>query len=83
MKIEGHILTPAGFVRGALVVDAQGRIGELHGPPVAEDAARADTNTPLLLPGFIDTHVHGGGGADTMEAGDARNTAPPRCWRRR
>jgi N-acylmannosamine kinase len=43
---------------------------------------------PLLLPGFIDLHLHGGGGADTMDAGDAIDTiagctpgmAPPACW---
>lgn len=28
---------------------------------------------PLLIPGFIDLHVHGGGGSDIMEAGDAIN----------
>ena len=27
-----------------------------------------------ILPGFIDLHVHGGGGADVMEAGDAIQT---------
>ncbi len=26
---------------------------------------------PFILPGFIDTHVHGGGGADTMDGADA------------
>jgi len=71
--IEGHILTPAGFVRGTLEVNGT-RIAALHGTPVAEDAVRADATTPLLLPGFIDTHVHGGGGADTMEAGSAART---------
>ncbi len=29
-----------------------------------------DASLPLLLPGFIDVHVHGGGGADTMDASD-------------
>jgi len=73
MKLEGHILTAEGFVRGALDVDG-GRIVALYGTPVAEDAVRADLTTPLLLPGFIDTHVHGGGGADTMDAGAAATT---------
>ncbi len=73
MQLEGHILTPAGFVRGTLHVDG-GRIAALHGTPVAEDAVRADSATPVLLPGFIDTHVHGGGGADTMDAGAAART---------
>jgi N-acetylglucosamine-6-phosphate deacetylase len=32
---------------------------------------REDHGRPLLLPGFVDLHVHGGGGADTMDGGDA------------
>ncbi len=32
-----------------------------------------DTNTPMILPGFVDSHVHGGGGRDIMEGGDAVN----------
>jgi N-acetylglucosamine-6-phosphate deacetylase len=73
MKLQGHILTPAGFVRGALEFE-QDRITALRGDPVSEAAVRADTATPVLLPGFIDTHVHGGGGADTMDAGTATTT---------
>jgi len=73
MQLEGHILTPEGFVRGTVRVDGD-RITALHGTPVAEDAVRADAVTPVLLPGFIDTHVHGGGGADTMDAGGAAVT---------
>ncbi|MFO1266086.1 MAG: N-acetylglucosamine-6-phosphate deacetylase [Rubrivivax sp.] len=69
--LSGHILTPAGFVRGELAIAADGRIERVHGTPVSEAAARADTALPLVLPGFIDTHVHGGGGADTMDAGDS------------
>ena len=47
-----------------------GRITAIEGTPVTEAQARAST-LPLLLPGFIDLHVHGGGGFDTMGAGDA------------
>ncbi|MBL8289273.1 MAG: N-acetylglucosamine-6-phosphate deacetylase [Rubrivivax sp.] len=71
MALAGHILTPAGFVRGEIEVAAGGRIGRVQGEPVSEAQARADAALPLVLPGFIDTHVHGGGGADTMDAGDA------------
>jgi N-acetylglucosamine-6-phosphate deacetylase len=71
--LHGHILTPAGFVRGALQI-ADGRIAALSGEPVSEDAVRADRSTPVLLPGFIDLHIHGGGGADTMDAGGAAAT---------
>ena len=48
-----------------------GRIAAIDGDPVTEAAARSDTRTALLIPGFIDLHLHGGGGADTMDAGDA------------
>ncbi|MDE1929055.1 MAG: N-acetylglucosamine-6-phosphate deacetylase [Burkholderiales bacterium] len=62
--------TPQGVVRGTLAVDAAGRIAAIDGQPASEDEARR-ADLPLVLPGFIDLHVHGGGGADTMEGGDA------------
>ena len=68
-NLHGHILTPQGFVHGVLR-HAGGRITAIEGRPVEESQARAST-LPLLLPGFIDLHVHGGGGHDTMGAGDA------------
>ncbi len=67
---KGHILTPVGFVRGHISFHG-GRIVGVGGDPVDEATARADASLPLVLPGFIDLHVHGGGGADTMDAGDA------------
>jgi N-acetylglucosamine-6-phosphate deacetylase len=70
MEFRGHILTPAGFVLGAMRW-AQGRISDITGTPVSEAQVLAQPHTPLALPGFIDLHVHGGGGADTMDSGDA------------
>ncbi len=67
--IQGHILTPQGFVHGTLA-HANGRITAIEGRQVDEATARASA-LPLVLPGFIDLHVHGGGGHDTMGAGDA------------
>lgn len=67
--IEGHILTPQGFVQGRLVHES-GRVLRVEGAAVPPEAARQHART-LVLPGFIDLHVHGGGGADTMEAGEA------------
>jgi len=67
--LQGHILTPQGWVRGTLHHD-RGRIHVLAGDAVDEAAARA-SGSALLLPGFIDLHVHGGGGHDTMSGGDA------------
>ena len=67
--LAGNILTPEGFVHGELH-HAEGRITGVHGTPVDEVQARGN-GLPLLLPGFIDLHVHGGGGFDTMAGGDA------------
>jgi N-acetylglucosamine-6-phosphate deacetylase len=68
-RIEGHILTPQGFVHGAVLHEG-GRVVGIEGEPVPLQAAREQARA-LVLPGYIDLHVHGGGGADTMEAGDA------------
>ncbi len=67
--LQGHVLTPRGFIRGTLEHVA-GRIVAIEGSPVSEAEARSGS-APLLLPGFIDLHVHGGGGHDTMAGGDA------------
>ena len=72
MRLDGDIVTPQGVVRGHLHIE-QGRIASIVGDTV--EAARAgEDGQPVLLPGFIDIHVHGGGGRDTMEGGDAVST---------
>jgi len=61
-QILGQILTPSGWVRGRL--RHTDRITVIEADPSAPDDV-------LVLPGFIDLHVHGAGGADVMEGGDA------------
>lgn len=69
MKLEGDIVTPHGVVQGHLDI-AGDHIAAVSGTPI--DASRAgEGGRPIVLPGFIDIHVHGGGGRDTMEGGDA------------
>jgi N-acetylglucosamine-6-phosphate deacetylase len=68
-ELQGHILTPQGWVRGQLA-HAQGRIVAIRGEPV-DRLTVAQSGLPRLLPGFVDLHVHGGGGHDTMGGGDA------------
>jgi N-acetylglucosamine-6-phosphate deacetylase len=70
--LTGLILTPEGWLHGTLSHDG-GRISALRGDPVGDEAWR-DSALPIVLPGFIDLHVHGGGGADTMQAGAAIDT---------
>ena len=56
--LTGMILTPEGWVRGRL----------RHGAAI--EAVEADASAPdrrFILPGFVDLHVHGGGGADAMD----------------
>ena len=69
-NLRGRILTPLGFVDGTITFDAECRIDAIAGTPAALERAR-DTQGPLILPGFVDLHVHGGGGHDVMEGGDA------------
>ena len=66
--LHGAVLTPDGFMRGRLVVQGD-RIAAVDGEPITESQARQAE--ALIIPGFIDLHVHGGGGADTMDAGPA------------
>ena len=69
-ELDGHILTPNGFVDGRIGLSADGRIAEVSGTPVELGRVR-ESRRPVVLPGFIDLHVHGGGGRDMMEGGDA------------
>ncbi|MEY3253606.1 MAG: hypothetical protein RL227_2579 [Pseudomonadota bacterium] len=66
--LAGAALTPAGWRSGPVHLGADGRIAAVDGAPLTEQQARQG---PCLLPGFVDLHVHGGGGADTMEGGNA------------
>ena len=56
-ELSGSIVTPAGLVPGRLAFAAD--IATVEPAPGAP--AR------FILPGFIDAHIHGGGGADTMD----------------
>jgi N-acetylglucosamine-6-phosphate deacetylase len=67
--IDGAILTPGGFLRGRLTM-AGGRIAAIEGQALDEAQVR-ELGLPIALPGFVDTHVHGGAGRDVMEGGDA------------
>lgn len=67
--LEGCVLTPEGFVQGRLRLRG-GQVVAVEGSAVTESQAQA-SGLPWLLPGFIDLHVHGGGGHDSMAGGEA------------
>ena len=67
--MEGNILTAQGWMRGRPRIE-NGRIAGIDGTPVDPD----DNDEPYILPGFIDLHVHGGGGVDLMEGPQSIDT---------
>ena len=66
---EDNILTPQGWIRGRLIHE-HGKVLEIQGRPCDP----ASNDLPYLLPGFIDLHVHGGGGMDIMQGRPAFDT---------
>jgi N-acetylglucosamine-6-phosphate deacetylase len=69
-----HVVTPDGVLAPGWIAIAHGRIEAVRpGQPPAPATRRAH----WALPGFIDLHVHGGGGASFTEGGpeDARRAA--------
>jgi N-acetylglucosamine-6-phosphate deacetylase len=66
--INGRLITPGGIMRGGHILVEQGRITALgDGEDLATDALKIDAQGNYVSPGFIDIHVHGGGGYDFMD----------------
>lgn len=65
---RGAIVRSDRVERGAVVVRA-GRIAKLlaSDAPLPPDAVVVDAGEGYIAPGFIDLHVHGGGGGDFMD----------------
>ncbi len=62
-KLHGRLVTDDGELRGAIVVE-DGVISALE-PDMSVD------DSTIIVPGFIDVHVHGWGGHDAMGGADA------------
>src|SRR6266540_3377183 len=59
-----RVVTPAGTLRSGWVAVQGGVIAALgQGLPAADGAPVQDLSGAWLVPGFVDMHVHGGGGA--------------------
>lgn len=63
MNLTGRLVLPTGIVSGRI---------EFNDKIVSVEVA--ETDGPYILPGFIDTHVHGGGGSDTMDGAEGVRT---------
>lgn len=72
-RVEGILVLPQGLARGVLWHGAAIERIDAEPAAVAGPAYRAlveavsSGEAPLIAPGFVDAHVHGGGGADTMD----------------
>ena len=64
---NGIVLTEDGFSDGILVIE-DGKIAEAgYKGEIPENAGLIDADGNYILPGFIEIHAHGGGGADFMD----------------
>ena len=70
MKIyNGKIITPTKIVDGGSVLVTDNTITAVSEKNIeVEDAVEIDAKGNYVSPGFIDIHVHGGGGHDFMDA---------------
>lgn len=68
---NGHILTPYRVIRNGTVVLSEGKVVEVAAGNVEVPGAKEiDAQGNLIAPGFIDMHVHGGGGHDFMDGSE-------------
>lgn len=66
--INGNILTPYRNIKGGTLLITDKVIGEISSGDIdAPGAAVIDAGGNYVSPGFIDLHVHGGGGYDFMD----------------
>lgn len=65
---NGQVITPGGILKGGSILVEDGKIVEVSGSAIdASDASEVDACGNYISPGFIDIHVHGGGGYDFMD----------------
>jgi N-acetylglucosamine-6-phosphate deacetylase len=69
---NGVLITPYRLIRGGTLVIQDGLIVGVHEREVdVPDATELDAGGRYIAPGFIDIHVHGGGGCDFMDGTEA------------
>ncbi|WP_254562433.1 N-acetylglucosamine-6-phosphate deacetylase [Dyadobacter diqingensis] len=65
---NGKILTPHRIISGGCVIIENGIIREVSEKNIeVPGATEIDAHGKYIAPGFIDLHIHGGGGADFMD----------------
>jgi len=70
--INGTIITPFHLVNGKAIIVEKGRIKEIVNKEKLSTATLTEAEViegkdKFIVPGYIDIHVHGGGGSDVMD----------------
>ncbi|MCC6287234.1 MAG: N-acetylglucosamine-6-phosphate deacetylase [Chitinophagaceae bacterium] len=66
--IYGNIITPNGIIKSGQVIIEEGKIAAINNKPVkVNNAQEINAMGKFVSPGFIDIHIHGGGGHDFMD----------------
>lgn len=69
---NGKVVTPFRIISPASILVREGKIAAVtEGTLVAADAVQIDAGGKFVAPGFIDIHVHGGGGHDFMDGNES------------
>ena len=64
---NGRVVLPDEIAENGSVLIRDGRIERINAP-CPDGVEAVDAGGGCILPGFIDIHLHGGGGADFMDA---------------
>jgi N-acetylglucosamine-6-phosphate deacetylase len=65
---NGKLITPQRIIKEGCVILVDGKIAEVSAKNIHVDGAvEIDAKGKFITPGFIDIHVHGGGGYDFMD----------------
>lgn len=73
----GKLLTPMRIIEDGIVVVKESKIlevGEKEKVQIPSQSKRINVRDRYISPGFIDIHIHGGGGADVLDGRDALQT---------
>ena len=66
--VNGQIITPNRILSGGSMLISEGKIAEISEHAIdAPDATEINAKGSYVSPGFIDIHIHGGGGHDFMD----------------
>ena len=66
--INGHILTPQGWMKDGSVLISDGKILEVTNSDLAVIGAKVvDAKGMSIVPGFVAMNIHGGGASDFSE----------------